>query len=244
MPSVSTISGIWASSGRRIRRKEEARREYERIWSQLGSRTIEELIDLPLMSDPASLATLDVLTKIAAPAYYTDANLLALVACRAVNLSLERGNCDASCFAYVWLGMVAGPRFGDYEAAYRFGRLGYDLVERRGLTRFQARTYIEFGRMTSCPWTRHVRAGRDLLRRAFEAANRIGDLTFAAYCCRQSEHEPSRGGRSARRGATRSRAWPRVRAEERGSDLPSTSSAPQLGLIRTLRGLTPTFGSL
>ena len=48
--------------------EEEARREYERIWSQLGSRTIEELIDLPLMSDPASLATLDVLTKLGPPA--------------------------------------------------------------------------------------------------------------------------------------------------------------------------------
>ena len=35
------------------------------------------------------------------------------------------------------------------------------------------------------PWTRHVRAGRDLLRRAFEAANEIGDLTYAAYCGNQ-----------------------------------------------------------
>src|SRR5258705_9049849 len=109
--------------------EEEARREYERIWSQLGSRAIEELIELPLMSDPASLATLDVLTKVGAPAVYTDANLVALVACRAVNLSLERGNCDASCSAYVWLSMVAGPRFGDYRTAvYRFGQLGYDPV--------------------------------------------------------------------------------------------------------------------
>ncbi|HXC76535.1 MAG TPA: AAA family ATPase, partial [Candidatus Acidoferrum sp.] len=61
--------------------EEEARREYERIWSQLGSHTIEDLIELPLMSDPASLATLDVLTKIGPPAFYTDANLLALVTC-------------------------------------------------------------------------------------------------------------------------------------------------------------------
>src|SRR5258705_11352569 len=37
----------------------EARGEYERIWSQLGSRAIEELIDLPLMQDRESLATLD-----------------------------------------------------------------------------------------------------------------------------------------------------------------------------------------
>jgi len=93
--------------------EEEARREYERIWSQLGSRTIEDLIELPLMSDPTSLATLDVLTKLGPPSMQTDANLFSLAICRAVNLSLEGGNCDGSCFAYVRLGMVAGPRFGD-----------------------------------------------------------------------------------------------------------------------------------
>ncbi|MEA3119631.1 MAG: hypothetical protein QOI13_2901, partial [Paraburkholderia sp.] len=164
---------------------EEARREYERVWAHLGSRTIESLINLPLMSDPVSLATQDVLTKIQSPAGYTDANLLALVACRAVNLSLERGNCDASCSAYVSLSMVAGPCFGDYRpAVYRFGQLGYDLVEGRGLRRFQARTYELFA-MAVVPWTRHLRAGRDLLRRAFEIANRMGDVTYAAYCCDQ-----------------------------------------------------------
>ena len=67
------------------------------------------------MSDPASLATLDVLTKVVPPALFTDANLLSLVTCRAVNLSLEHGNCDGSCFAYVWLGIIAGPHFGDYQ---------------------------------------------------------------------------------------------------------------------------------
>ena len=137
-----------------------------------GDRTIESLIDLPLMSDPASLAMLEVLAKIGPSAFFTDANLLALVICRAVNLSLERGNCDASCISYVLLSMVAGPRFGDYrKAVYGFGQLGYDLVERRGLTRFQARTYMNFGNGV-VPWTKHVLAGRDLVRRAFEAASR------------------------------------------------------------------------
>jgi hypothetical protein len=42
---------------------EEACREYQRIWSTLGDRPIEALVELPLMSDPASLATLDVLTN-------------------------------------------------------------------------------------------------------------------------------------------------------------------------------------
>src|SRR6185503_14821732 len=127
----------------------------------------------PLMSDPAFLATLDVLTELAAsPAWYTDANLFSLVVCRSVNLSLEGGNCDASCFAYVVLGLLAGPHFGDYQAGFRFGRLGYDLVEQRGLKRFQARTYMNFGNIVM-PWTKHIKTGRELVRRAFEAANRV-----------------------------------------------------------------------
>ncbi|MGF6301396.1 putative ATPase [Paraburkholderia sp. WC7.3d] len=117
---------------------EEVRREYKRIWSLLAGRTIEDLIDLPLMEDAATLATVEVLTK--SPAVFTDANLASLTICKAVSVSLERGNCDASCFAYVLLGRIAGPRFGDYQAGFRFGQLGYELVERRGFKRFAAST--------------------------------------------------------------------------------------------------------
>ena len=95
------------------------------------------------------------------------------------------------------LGMVAGPRFGNYEAGFRFGQLGYELVEQRGLKRFQARIYMILG-IYVIPWTKHVRAGRDLLRRAFEAANKSGDLTYAGYSCHGPDHEPPRGGRPAR----------------------------------------------
>jgi predicted ATPase len=40
--------------------EEEARREYQQIWVQLGTRSIEDLIELPLMCDPTSLGTMDV----------------------------------------------------------------------------------------------------------------------------------------------------------------------------------------
>ncbi|MBV8224829.1 MAG: serine/threonine-protein kinase PknK, partial [Verrucomicrobia bacterium] len=161
---------------------EEARGEYELIWSQLGNRAIEELIDLPLMCDPISLATLDVLIKAFPPALHTDANLLSLVICRAVNLSLKNGNGDASCVAYVLLAKITGPYFENYKAGFRFGRLGYDLVEQRGLTRMQARTYLWFGEFVM-PWTDHIRESRDLIDQAFEAAYKTGDLTLVAFSC-------------------------------------------------------------
>jgi PAS domain S-box-containing protein len=221
--------------------RDEVRREYERIWSQLGSRSIEELIDLPLMSNPEPLAALDVLTEVVTPALFTDENLLSLVICRMVNLSLEHGNSDGSCFAYVWLGMIAGPHFGNYEAGFRFGRLGYDLVEQRGLHRFQARTYMSFGNLVM-PWTRHILTGRDLVRRAFDAANKIGDVTFAAYSCNNLNTNLLAAGDPL--GDVQ-------REAEKGLDFAQNARfglvidiiTAQLRLIRTLRGLTPKFGS-
>jgi hypothetical protein len=38
--------------------------------------------------------------------------------------AIENGNSDAACFAYVSLGMIAGPQFGNYEAGFQFGKLG------------------------------------------------------------------------------------------------------------------------
>jgi PAS domain S-box-containing protein len=221
---------------------EDARREYDRIWAQLGGRTVEELIELPLMSDPVALATLDVLTRVFPPAMFTDVNLLALVLCRAVDLSLERGHSDGSCFAYVMLGQQAAVRFGDYEAASRLGQLGYDLVERRGLARFRARIYLSFG-MIILPLTRHVRAGRELVRRAFEAARQTGDLTFAGYSCILLNINMLAAGdplAETQREAENSLAF----AQKMRFGFAIHSIATQLGLIRTLRGLTRNFGSL
>ena len=68
-------------------------------------------------SDPISLATLDVLTKLLPPALFSDANLLCLTVCRAVNLSLEHGNRDGSCLCYE---KCAALKFGALTDAVRF----------------------------------------------------------------------------------------------------------------------------
>ena len=217
-------------------------REYERIWVLLGSRAIEELIDLPLITDPDVLDTLDVFTEIMTPSQLFDEHLNSLVICRLVTLSLEHGNCDASCFAYVWLAMFAGPRFNNYKDGFRFGQLGYELVEKRGLTRYQARIWMNMG-STVLPWAKHVAGGRELVRRAFDAAYRIGDLTFASYSwdqlvtvCLAAGDPLAEVQTECENGLAFAR---RVRF-----GLVIELCGAQLGLILTLRGLTPTFGCL
>src|SRR5262245_5953771 len=220
---------------------EEARREYDRMRSQLGERSIEDLIKLPLVSDPASLATFDVLVRLGAPARFTDMNLYSLAACRGANLSLDHGNCDASCVAYIRVGMLAGPSFGDYEAGYRRARLGYELCEGRGLRRFQATTYQIFGLVT--PWTKHVKVGGDLLRRAVTSAHQIGDLTIGAYSWSQLVTHMLAAGDpliEVQREVEGCHAFIQRSRMGWGIDVVAT----QLALVRMLRGLTRTFGSL
>jgi PAS domain S-box-containing protein len=220
---------------------EEARCEYQRIWSTLGDRPIEDVVASPTMTDPGWRATMDVLTAVVSPALFTDENLVCLVICRMANLSLEHGISDAGCFAYVWLGNLIGPHFGAYREGFRFGKLGLDLTEQRGLRRFEARVYLVFGGRV-IPWTQPIRAGQSLLRRAFVSANQLGDLTFAGYSC---------DNLIAHLLATGDGLGDVQREAENGLEFAQKARfglvvdiiKTQLQLIRTLRGLTPTFGS-
>ena len=121
---------------------EDVREAYDRLLQRLGSAPIELLAELPLMTDCHRRATMDVLTMLTSPALFTGENLFRLVVCRMATLSLEHGNSTGSCLAYAWLGSVLGMYFGDYQAGFRFGRLGLDLAEKPGLDRFRARVCL------------------------------------------------------------------------------------------------------
>jgi predicted ATPase/signal transduction histidine kinase len=220
---------------------DEVRREHDRIWHQLGSRAIEALVDLPPMTDPDRRATLDVLTLAQVPALFTDGNLHALMICRVVNLSLEHGNSDASCLGYVELGGLLRPRFGDPAAAFRFGQVGFDLLEQRGLLRWKARVYLEFG-YRIMPWTKHPRASVELARRAFDAAMESCDLMFAAYACNTPTTLDLMGGAPlevVQAEAETALAFMQKARFGTMVDIVST----QLQLARSLRGMTTELGS-
>jgi PAS domain S-box-containing protein len=221
--------------------EEEVRREFGHIWSLLGSRAIANLVDLPIMSNPTYLSTIDILTRIISVVAISDEKLSSLVICRMVNLSLEHGNSDGSCLAYVLFAAIAGPRFGNYKAGREFGRLGYELVEKCGLTRYQARTFISYANMV-IPWVGHFRAAGDLLRRAFDIANEMGDLTSAVFGCNFLVTNLILAGdplAQVQRQAESSLEFAQKVRSGRNID----NLTAQLGFIRTLRGLTPKFGS-
>jgi len=221
---------------------DEVRDEYQRIGRQLGSRTIEDLIDLPAMVDTVALATIEALTKLFTAALHMDGNLPGLAICKVVNLSLEHGNGDASCVAYANIPRVAGRRFGDYPAGYAYAQLGCRLVEQRGLERYLARTHLCFSIFVA-RWFQPVRSCREPLRRVFEVANRTGDLPFGAFACNSLVSDMLFTGEPLAElhgEAERGLAY----AKKIGFGLVIDFIENQLALIRTLRGQTLPFGCI
>jgi PAS domain S-box-containing protein len=160
---------------------EEVQQEYERVWRRLGTRQIEDLIDLPLLNDADTRAILDVLTKAVGPSQSMSPNLFRLIAAHMVNLSLDHGNSDAASGAYVCFGWVFASDFADYSAALRFGQLGIDLVNKRGLDAFKVRVHLPFAIWIS-PRQQSVRSCRALILQASDEANKAGDLARTGYC--------------------------------------------------------------
>jgi PAS domain S-box-containing protein len=220
--------------------EKDARFEYDRVRSQVEKYTLEQLIGLPLMTDAQSLATLDVLTKLCPPAFNADINLLSLAVCRVLRLSLSDGISDATAVGLIRLGMIAGLRFGEIDVAYRLGQIGCELVERRGLRRFRAAVYLNFGNVVA-PLKQHVKAGRDLARRAFDEAVRSGDFVYAGICRLQLNANLIFAGdplADLLRETEDALAFVRKVQFGTGANFIGT----QLALARTLRGLTPKFG--
>jgi predicted ATPase len=121
---------------------EQVQGEYDKVWRNLGGRSIESLIDLPPMTDPEIQAATRLLSGFYELAYHTDKNLFLLSVCITVNLSLKYGTIDASAHGYSSFGNILGRTFHRYADAYRFGKLGFDLVEKHGFAPYKAKVYI------------------------------------------------------------------------------------------------------
>jgi predicted ATPase/signal transduction histidine kinase len=220
---------------------EQVRNEYKQVWSQLGGREIEEVLSFPRMTDPTSIATMSVLSRALAAALFADWNLLALVVCRGVSLSIERGNDHASCLDYVWLGIIAGHGFGDFENAFRFGRVGFQLVEQQNLTGSLPSTYIAFAARIM-PWMAHPARCCDVIREAYDVANRSGDATHSAFAYVWLGDLLMATGNPLADVQRETESGLNVIRKSK-FNVPVDMILVQVALIKTLRGLTATFGS-
>jgi predicted ATPase len=158
---------------------EEVQAEYETVWRNLNGRTIERLIDLPLMTDPELQGAMQVFAILAEVGYFTDFHLFCMLICRMVNISTRHGVSGASTHGYAYFGWILGPTFHRYREGYRLGRLACDLVEKHGFITYKAKVYHDMGLVSA--WTQPITSVIELRRVATRTATETGDLTYACY---------------------------------------------------------------
>ncbi|MDZ8187359.1 MAG: AAA family ATPase [Nostoc sp. ChiSLP02] len=97
--------------------------------SNLQSKKIEDLINLPLMTDVEKLAATRMLASMFTPTYQAAPALVPLVTCELMNLSLKYGNSPFSTPGYAFYGMLLNLVFQESESGYEFGQLAIKLAE-------------------------------------------------------------------------------------------------------------------
>ncbi|HMG56044.1 MAG TPA: ATP-binding protein, partial [Kofleriaceae bacterium] len=143
------------------------------ILQRIGDRPIEQLVELPAMTDLDALTLMAVLRSCMPAAYQLDAPLGAYMTTQIVLLSLEHGNCAASALGY---GTLAGVLLATPldDLAHQFARLSVELNRR--LDDRASRPAVEFlFALFSAPWRSPIEVAIGHLRDAVRIGREIGD---------------------------------------------------------------------
>ncbi|MBD2042518.1 ATP-binding sensor histidine kinase [Microcoleus sp. FACHB-672] len=142
---------------------------------------LEDLEDIPEMTDAYKLAAMRLLMALTAPAYQAKPDIFPLIIFTQVNLCIEHGHSPLAAFTYSWYGLVLCGALGDIESGYHAGLLALKLLDK-----FDARelkcTVINMFNVFIRPWKRHIRETMIPLMEGLQSGLEVGDLVYASFC--------------------------------------------------------------
>ncbi|WP_309729172.1 AAA family ATPase [Chamaesiphon sp. OTE_75_metabat_556] len=151
------------------------------LTTQFQSRNIEDLLDLPVMSDLKARKIMELLADLGAPIFVAMPTSYPILSSMMVNLSIQFGNTPASALGYVNYGLVLSAFLGDAQLGYHFGNLALTLVDRFNAKEFQSRCLFLFAN-----WIQHRCEVLHTASRAFKYGHTVfietGDFLNAGYC--------------------------------------------------------------
>ena len=153
----------------------------QNLANQLEGKQIEELVNLPVMSDPRTIAAMQLLGILFPAIFMGNPALQPLLCATMVSLSLQFGNAPASTIGYVGYGIVLSSFFGEVEKGYRFGRVALSLLNLLNWREFKCLTLLWF-----CCFIQHrqeaLRAGIPTAKEGYLVGMETGDFLNAGYC--------------------------------------------------------------
>ena len=152
----------------------------------LRGRSNEDLMALPLMTDPEKSAAMRIIADITSSVYWGMPNLVPLIVFRMVRLSLKYGNHPVSCFAYGSYGVLLCGVLGAMREGYRYGQLALDLLDKLNAKEWKAQIYVTPYALIF-HWNEHIRNTLRPLQQSFQIGMETGLIEFACvntniYC--------------------------------------------------------------
>ncbi|MBE9161598.1 AAA family ATPase [Tychonema sp. LEGE 06208] len=150
------------------------------LGSQQGDKLIEELVDLPVMSDATTQAAIQLLGTLFPPVFLARPGLLPILSSMMVSLSMDFGNAPTSTVGYAIHGMVLCAFLGEVETGYSFGKLAMNLLDRFNIRELEATIPAFFG-----SFIQHrqeaIRATIPTLKGSYTAAMETGNFLQSGY---------------------------------------------------------------
>jgi predicted ATPase/signal transduction histidine kinase len=146
----------------------------------LAGRSIIQLVDAPLATDPTMQAIINLLVDAVPCAYIVRARFYSLITLKAVNLSMQYGNTDQSSFAYGNYSYMLISVVRDIESAFQFSELSLRLNEKLGNSRLRGTLLHLHGDHVHF-WRHHFATGIPILEQAFAACLEAGDFVFGGF---------------------------------------------------------------
>jgi predicted ATPase/signal transduction histidine kinase/tRNA A-37 threonylcarbamoyl transferase component Bud32 len=142
--------------------------------STLAGRSIEDLVDLPLMDDTKALVALRIMASIAPAIHQAAPYLFPIIACEEVNVCLKYGNAPLSAPGYADFGIVLNI-CNQIESGYEFGQLALILVDKFKAKSVQSMTLFKVSALNQFN-KQHIRTSISLLQESHSLGLETGDF--------------------------------------------------------------------
>ena len=118
--------------------KNRIEREHQSLNLLLRGKNIEDLANLPQMTDPYKLSAISILQPVMTASWTTNFSLFIEIIFIQLNLCLEYNNPPQAAVIYASYGMLLCGVIGNIDYGYQFGKLSIILLEKKNIPKLEA----------------------------------------------------------------------------------------------------------
>ncbi|MEM6401505.1 MAG: AAA family ATPase [Cyanobacteria bacterium P01_D01_bin.116] len=166
---------------------EEIEQSIAEVCQLIGDREIEDLVNLPVMTDVEKIAIIQITNSIITPAYICGSPLAPLLISKSVKLSIQYGNTEDSASAYATYAIMACNMLKNVDMGVKFGELALGVVSKLDAKALKPEIFDVIG-FFILHRKSHIKKTLPLVQEGYAVGLEVGNLQFAGYnasafCC-------------------------------------------------------------